>query len=275
MQVKITATASSGGTLATLNALIKKRTKALKEDASRSVIATAINVLVSLRADTRKSPVRGRKEMYTLSLTNYAAGWEKIGKSFHRVVRASPRGPVLREITSRCRNVVGRRYHRGEVVHVYRADIKNEAMKVKHYFAFAKDEKQVRKYIETVILPRLLKKESGMARYTLGVAAAKVSNKPMNTPAPTGAKQMRIAHAAGMVKIDASAWNVGSVNFSFLDDLKYSTAALKHGSNSLNLAMMKAANKTAGLIRRAYLNKRFGEDCPTPFPEISKRSLKK
>lgn len=271
MKASATLTTDDGRSLEVLNRLVQERQKALKEDCSKAVIATAINILVSLRADTRKAPLKGRKSMYRLELTNYVASWERVGGKTHRVVRNCRRGSVNREVTAHCRNVAGQRYIRGENVKVYKATLLNQNMKRREYYTFAKNEKQARQYIEQIILTWLLKKESGMARYALSVAAAKISNRPMAAVAPGSKKAMEIAHVAGVVQIDKRGWNSGNVSFRFVDNLRYSAAALKHGENSISLAMKKAANKTAGLITKAYQNQGLDKKIATPFPEVKKK----
>ena len=270
MAAQVTITADTDvGTLQRLSELISKRTKALGETASDAVVATGINILTSLKAATKKAPLSGRRKMYTLERTNLTAGWERRGNTFRRVVRSG--GHIDRNCTAHCRNLAGQHYTKGERIHVWKAQLYNENCKETLYYAFAQNEKQVREYIEKVILTRLLKKESGMAKYTLGIAQAKASSRPMNTPKPTGSKAFQIAHAASDLRISASGFSSGSASLSFVDNLRYSALALRGGSSQIDVAMQKAANKTAGLIRMTYLDKRFDQDCPTPFPEVQRR----
>jgi hypothetical protein len=260
-----------GGTLEKLAELIELRSKALQESGKDAVIATGINILTSLKASTKKAPLKGRRKMYTLERTNLVAGWERRGKLRHRVVRSGEGGHIDRNVTAHCRNLAGRHYVKGERIHVYKAQLFNENLNNTLYYAFAKDEKTVRRYIEEIILGRLLKKESGMARYTIGIAQAKASSRPMNTPKPTGSKAFQIAHAASVLDIRVGGYNSGEASLSFHDQLKYSADALRGGAGEMNSAIMKAANKTAGLIHMAFVNKRFDQDVKTPFPEVQRK----
>lgn len=260
-----------GGTLEKLAELIELRSKALQESGKDAVIATGINILTSLKASTKKAPLKGRRKMYTLERTNLVAGWERRGKLRHRVVRSGDGGHVDRNVTAHCRNLAGQHYVKGERIHIYKAQLFNENLNNTLYYAFAKDEKTVRKYIEETILARLLKKESGMARYTIGIAQAKASSRPMNTPKPTGSKAFQIAHAASVLDIRVGGYNSGEASLSFHDTLKYSADALRGGAGEMNTAIMKAANKTAGLIHMAFVNKRFDQDVKTPFPEVQRK----
>lgn len=268
-QCRIEGVECEGGTLEKLAELIELRSKALQESGKDAVIATGINILTSLKASTKKAPLKGRRKMYTLERTNLVAGWERHGNSFHRVVRSG--GHVDRNVTAHCRNLAGRHYFKGERLHVYKAQLFNENMNNTLYYAVAKDEKTVRKYIEKDILGEFLKKESGMAKYTIGIAQAKASSRPMNTPKPTGSKAFQIAHAASQLNIRVGGYNSGEASLSFYDTLKYSADALRGGAGEMNSAIMKAANKTAGLIHMAFVNKRFDQDIKTPFPEVQRK----
>jgi hypothetical protein len=270
MAANVTIVADSDvGTLERLSELISKRAKALGETASDAVTATGINVLTSLKAATKKAPLKGRRKMYTLERAGLTAGWERTGNTFRRVVRSG--GHVDRNITAHCRNLVGANYVKGERVYVWKAQLFNENLNNTLYYAFARNEKEVRKYIEEVILARLLSKESGMAKYTLGIAQAKASSRPMNTPKPTGSKAFQIAHAASVLVINSKGFNEGESYLDFHDTLRYSADALKGGETTVDIAMKKAANKTAGLIHMAFVDKRFDQDVKTPFPEVQRK----
>ena len=258
------------GTLERLSELIALRVKALKEPTRHAVIATSINILTSLKASTKKAPLKGRRKMYTLERTALTAGWERTGNTFRRVVRSG--GHVDRNCTAHCRNLAGANYVRGERVHVWKAQLFNENCNNTLYYAFAKDEKTVRKYIEETILGRLLKKESGMAKYALGIAQAKASSRPMTTPKPSGSKAFQLAHMASHLDVRVSGlWGENEAEVSFHDSLRYSAHALRGGPTAVNIAIMKAANKTAGLIHMAFVNKRFDQDVKTPFPEVQRK----
>jgi hypothetical protein len=261
---------ADGRTLAVLGELIEKRVKALKNSMSEAVIATAINILTSLKSATRKAPLKPKKTMYTIELTPYVAGWKREGGKFRRVVRSSEKGGTLQDVTAHCRNCAGQHYIRGERVKVYKATIANTHMNRREYYAFATSKKQAENYFKSIV-ERVLKKESGMAKYVLGIAQAKVSNRPMKDEKPHGAKQWQIAHEAGIINIDESGFSSGVVHFSFTDDLEYSVGALRGGRDALTVAMKKAANRTAGMIHKAYKDRRFNEDVQTPFPEVQRR----
>jgi len=264
----------NGKPIEVLQELIVKRMKALKETSKDAVTATAINVFNSLKSSTKKAPLVGNKNMYVLrKMRGVVSGWEYKNGHYHRCVRnGNIRGPVDRTVSSQCRNLAGREFREGERVYVYKAQLNNENMDRTIYYAHAKNDQQVRDYIENVILARLLRKESGMAKYAIGIAQAKVSTRQMNAEKPSGAKQWRMAYEAGKITItNIGGIDSGEFGISFFDDLNYSGVALKGGDADLDNAMMKAANKTAGLIHLAFVNKAFDEDVQTPFPEVQRK----
>jgi hypothetical protein len=56
------------------------------------------------------------------------------------------------------------------------------------------------------------------------------------------------------------------------DRLNYAVDALKGGRASVDLALKKAANKTAGILAKVA-EKKFGEKISAPFPEVKGRKV--
>ena len=75
-----------------LTKLIQKRVRTLHENARDAVVATAIDVVRSLRALTRKAPKKANDKSFTVAKMPYVASWERVGKSFRRVARVSGTG---------------------------------------------------------------------------------------------------------------------------------------------------------------------------------------
>lgn len=260
-----------GRPLKVLSDLIRKRENALNETSRDAAVATAINVVTSLKAMTKKAPMKANDKMFfnVRQIPGYRAGWERVGTSYHRVARDGS-GHVDRNITRMCRNLVGKAFSKGEVVGVWGFQLYNENLNKTVYYCFATDEKHVRDYAKKVILARLLKKESGMAKYTLGIAQARISTRSEVVP-PSGAKQMRIAYDAARVIMNSTGFDEGEFSIEVADMLRYSLKAVKGEKAAMDMAIMSAANKTAGLIHLAYVNKGFGQDVKTPFPEVKRK----
>lgn len=259
----------NGNPIEVINKLIDKRVEALGISASRSVIATLLQVFNSLKADTRKAPLVGNTKMYDLDLTSHTASWLRKDGYSRRVVRDG--GHINWEITNRCRNLAGEKYIKGEQIAVYHIKLKNEHARIRDYWCLAPSEKHARDYAENVILARLLKKSSGMAQYAIGIAQAKASDKPMTATNASGSKQFRLAYRAAQITFTEYGKNL---NASFFDALNFSIDAMKNGRASQDSALKRAANKIAGQLHLAFKSGKLDEDVELPFPEVKTRRTK-
>ena len=260
-----------GKPLSVLSDLIQKRARIMGEDAQDAVVATAIDVVRSLRALTRKARTKANRQSFTIVRTPYVASWERNGTSFRRVVRSSATG---HKIAIYPVNNAGQHYEKGEKVHVWKvtpvhgARMKWEKNRNKGcWYVFAQTEAVARRFaIEH--MSRVLRKESGMGKTALGFAMARLSTRSAPVEAK-GPKAQRIASDA--IHITASGTG-GMFSLTVHDGLEYANPALKGGDSAISLAMMKAANKIAGRLAQ-WEEKHFfeGERTATPFPEIKSR----
>ena len=191
-----------GKPIEVLESLIEKRKELLGEAYRDAITATAITVLKSLRADTRLAPKKARKTSYTVTDTGWFGGWERIGKTFHRVVRASnaahsPKIPGIFPV-----NNAGKHYEKGEIVKVYKIEPVNDSTmswdKTKHkgcWYVFAKSEKVARTFAERHMTSRI-DSYRGLAKSTLGFAMAAVSTKGEFAAEVKNAKSKAAAAAA-------------------------------------------------------------------------------
>lgn len=272
MNVSITAD-WQGKPLSALQDLIEKRARILKEDARDAVVATAINVITSLRALTRIARRRPNKSDYRIELTPYVASWERSGGKVHRVARVGGSGakaPIFPV------NLAGNRYVKGETVRVWRITPahpdrmtweknRNDGC----WYVFAQSEKVVRDYAVRVV-SRRLNKYRGLAKGALGVAMSRLSTRSAPVELHS-AKAKRIAEYAAQVRTTGG----DTFTLEIRDNLSYAKLALKGGDSAISLAMMRAANRTAGRLA-AYEEAHFfnGPRTATPFPEIAKRRSK-
>jgi hypothetical protein len=261
----------NGRPLSVLNDLIQKRKQMLCEDAQDAVVATAIDVVRSLRTMTRKAPQRANAHSFRIEATPYVASWERSGKSFRRVARVGGTGakaPIFPV------NNAGPHYVKGERVRVWKITPAHPASMTWEknrndgcWYVFAQTLAVARRFaIEH--MSRVLRKESGMGRTALGFAMARLSTK--STPVEAqGPKAQRIASQA--INISTSGEG-GTFTLTVRDELRYSLPALKGGHYALDMAMAKAANKIAGRLAKWQETHFFdGERITTPFPEIVSR----
>lgn len=263
----------NGKTLDVLQELIAKRNAALRETTAASVVATAINILRSLRTDTRVAdPKRAGDFLTVVESANYDAGWYSDGTSRHRCVRSKGvHGPVV--MRSGFVNIAGRHVP-GETPHVYvvvdMAGSQVGKNMQRRYFVIAKNLKDAKDYA-VKRKRRRLEKFRGMARWTLGRAMYNVSAANGGGLEAVQDSARRVGMANLDVSVDESGWSSGSVTVKVDDRLNYASRALKGGEASFDLAVKKAANKTAGLIHLAYADRKFDEDVTTPFPEVQRK----
>ena len=237
-----------------LENLIEKRKQLLGETTKDAVVATAITVLKSARADTKEAPKKARDTSFKITDTGWFGGWERVDRKFHRVVRASNnyRAPKIANIYPV--NLAGQHYEKGEIVKVYKVEPVNDNTmiwnKTKHkgcWYVFAKS----RKVVEDFAIKHMTRRIStyrGLAKLTLGFAMAAVSTKNSNYAGNVkSSKAIQAASSASQVYMGGTIDNSEYV-VSITDLLNYSKNALKSGS--LQNAMMKASNSIAGRLSK-------------------------
>lgn len=253
--------------------LISKREKFLKgETTEKAVIATTINVVTSIRAETQKAPIKATTDMFTVKDTGLISGWRRDRGSRKSYRCARERGGRWRDDIHPV-NLMGPVYIPGEFGHVYEIKPLNDHMDFrmnlnadkKAWFVMCQSPQAAYDY-GLARMERYLKKSSGMAKYALGVAQAKLSDRPMSSDVASGSRQMQLARSAAQV---ASAGGDGKFSMTVDDNLQYSELALVHGPASLDQATMKAANRTAAIINKLASPFALTKNIPTPFPEVA------
>ena len=259
-----------GRPLDVLAELLRRRQRDLGESCEDAVTATAIDVVNSLRAATRKAPEKANKVSYILEETPYVASWERVGGHARRVARVGGTGskaPIYPV------NLAGPRYVRGERVKVWKitpahgARMKWEKNRNKEcWYVFAQSAGVAARYAAERI-SRVLRKESGMGKTALGFAMAKLSTRSPAVEAK-GGKAKKLAAEAIVVRASG---DDTTFRIEFQDNLEYAKFALKGGPSTVDLAMKKAANKIAGRLSKWAESHMFAEKVPTPFPEVLTR----
>lgn len=259
--------------ISVLSQLIEKRKQLLGETTRDAVVATAITVLKSLRADTKIAPKAARTESFKITDTGWVGGWERVGNKFHRVVRTSDDRYAPKVAGIFPVNNAGQHYERGEKVKVFKIEPLNDTTmqwnKTKHkgcWYVFARSEGIARQFAKLHMTKRI-NSYRGLAKTTLGFAMAAVSTRGTFAAEVTTAKSLRAAQAAATVY---KGGDIGSnYTITIIDALRYSALAMKSGKNAVQRAMMKAANSIAGRLSKVASAK-LNEQIQTPFPEIKK-----
>lgn len=260
----ITCATASGKSLEELSRLIALRSERLGELTKDAVVAAAIDVLISLRSDTRDAR------------TNRSAG-------VPRRIRPRPdlfvsfRGPN-RQPCLRAGSPRGPHFEQGSFFFAERGmdlktlkvfEIVSEHESIKPYFVAAPSE-AVALRVEARDSRRRIATKGGLAKTALGVAMAKISTRNTADNPPRVAKIL--ASKLSSVQISEEGFSSGTFSLEYRDDLDYSVAALKSGAGAMDIALQKAANKIAGMINHAaHKSGDFEHDIATPFPEIKRR----
>ena len=274
--VTMTATCLNGKPLEALERLIAQRQREMGETTSEAVIATAINMLSSIRAVTKVVDVK--KASGFVNVAPYPALVPSVrflgkGKDAKRVpclrygsrghhadvtfYNLAPKGTSFKDY--KCFLVQDRR---GE-------DVKANASR---YFLIATSEEQARTFAANRRAKRI-ERFKGMAKWTIGQAQSQISQKGVAGETVTAAaKQIGIKEL--QVAVYEHGWGKGAVTVTVADNLKYAALALKGGPAEIDNALMRAANRTVGIIN-AHHEKFHPFDSespiPTPFPEVARK----
>ena len=251
---------ASGKTMEQLAALIAERAKWCKELTKDAVIATAINVLVSLRSGTRQAKRPPKPTEITLR------------GDLHLSWRGASHIPVLRSGSTH-----GPEFHDGsfffaekgmdlENCGVYRVVSRHE--RIRPYYVVAPSIDSVRKFAAERDM-RSIRTKGGLAKTALGIAMAKISTRNSADDSPKAAKILgsKLSH----IEVIGGGFGSSSFALKYRDELNYAELALKQGM-SLDIAMKKAANKTAGIVSKAMAKVLGDENAkyPAPFPEVKR-----
>lgn len=245
-----------------LTRLMELRCRVLSETSRDAAIATIINAANALRTQTKKTkPSAKVKARIAMRLELHPSFDRKKGRCIrnsvgHRISMA--------KLGVRCRWLDDD--PKGKKLFVYH--VVPELDRDEPYLCVAENEGDVRKY-ETNRIRRRKNALGGLAKYTLGLAMARLSTYNNGEPAGNVAKKVAGKYAYA----HAGAVN-SQMDVELRDTLCYAIDALKDGQSSVDLALKRAANKTFGLLSRQMQNWSSPVDIgPCPFPEIvGKRS---
>lgn len=248
MQAITIETTTQAGDMQALLAGIEARSKALNKTTEDSTVAAGITILRSLKSATKTAPKKATENMYQVVCQAYdAAGWRG---------RPARRRPVVDGQHLKALKPVNLMYGLRGNGHLYRVFFRNELIPKKawknypYIFLLAPNDTVAKNYAK-LLMERVLRRESGMARSAIGIAQAKASTMTKILPPEQfharglGTRASALAYAAGVVKASASGFSSGAAFFSFLDNLRYSLPA-SGGENALAAAMAKAANSMLG-----------------------------
>ena len=267
-------TVDGHGTLENFARTIQARQKYLNETASAAVTAMAMDTLRSLRAVTKVAKPASVKPTVTkrgdlkFSFTSTGRGKSCARKMCIRT-RAGQRVDAARvRYAAGCRGAKPSTISIFEFADTYSKGNGDSASAL--YLIAAPTAKAAKDVAKKVVASRLVR-HAGLARRAMSVLMVKTNTK---APAENVSQIVdKIAKAnTRVVRRDSSVMgNRGDYSLTLHDDLLYAKNALKGGDAAIRTALMKAANKSAGLISHKAKDLLKNGRLDTPFPEVVSR----
>ncbi len=246
-----------GKPLEVLNDLMRRRSQQLKQHIGNAVAATMVNVLRSVRADIRNA-TKTKKFNIKIQDTGYYGGFSSVKKC--RVARRgmSKNSPEV-SLPSKVVWLTWDNPKQSEC-HIYRVVTESG----KEYYAGARNEAIVTNNELRRIMKRI-NHYGGLAKNAVSVAMNKIASKTIEQDGSNISKNKASTLADVVINEQG-----GLYSMTMTSEVEYGTDALKSGPNAIDIAMMKAANKTAGLLNK-LAEKSLGDEITTPFPEVKQR----
>ena len=249
--------------------IIEARTKELGETTEQACIALAINVLRSIRADTKLASTKANIIIEDVSgqfFPSFQRDKGSKGKNIStRVLRAGGKdGPVVssEKVMWKCGN-----YKRGEVLHTYKVTDKIASDEEFSYLLVAESPKiakdHAKKFHENKV-----KRVRGLAKFALGVAMHKVHVKE-SVGGGVGEEARKIGMKEVDVNVKSNGFNSGDVSITVHDKLDYSALALKSGESAVQLAMQRALNSMTAYLNKKLDKKGIQDKIDIPFPDMN------
>lgn len=260
--MEASATYGESRPLEVLAELVEKRCKVLGELSADAVVATAINVLVSLRSATLKASPRRRTKVAVEVAADLVPSHFSHGGGTYRCIR-NRAGARVDDNIRRARFVAGAGT-RDRDLRVFR--VTPEHANVQPYYVVARSAKDAARF-EQAAARRRKEDYGGLAKTAMGIAMAKISTRNE----PTREFRRRIEKSR-IIEVHTSGGSGRGFELEIHDKLGYSIDALRGGRAEIDLAYKKAANKIAGRITQHL--KKYGnldDAIPTPFPEVKRR----
>lgn len=241
----IDAVTKKGMPLTALSAAIVNRVNVLGETSKNATIATAIDIVTSLRARTRVAEMKSARHVILLS--GYVPGWVKVGKHGRRCIRGGfgAGAPEYRfGMTPAARARDTREVAKLHVYEIGSNVPERRAKKHGTYLLVATNEDDARRYAREHNGARNFR---GLARYALGEAAHRLSTRHSLDIAVHNSAR------AVAVKVVSAYWETHDLATAVdvVDGLRYATLALRGGKADVAAAQTAALAKVDGMIKHS------------------------
>lgn len=254
----IKATVGNGHTMEEFMKVLDKRNQYLEETSHASITASALDILRSIRVETMIAKLASTK-------TDNVKPYPALQLSFRTL--GTKKVPCLRNgktryIKQASERIVFESVEKGAKVYVWEY-IRGEKKNI--YYIVADSISQAKRKVKDIVKKRMMRYR-GLAKRAISVLMQKTYNQSVidnvNTLTENVAQNM-----TNKIERVSNGMHVLTLK----DDLDYALAALKHGQNSVDIAIMKASNKIVSKINMKCKNLLGFEKLETPFPEVRQR----
>ena len=240
--------------LSALTDLLQARQKWLKESAKDAVIATAIDVMVSLRALTRSAKNKRSSRPVVVRRADLDASYYGGRRSPRRTLRTAGGARFAAKRVKWFSHGI-----KDADLKVYL--VKPEHAQVKPYLVVAENVSRAKEF-ERKASVRRMRQYGNLAKWAFGVSMNKLSTRNVHDNVTGEARQ-----AGSRLSF---VWKGGDdrvYEVAMSDRLDYAADALRGGIGAVDMACMKTANKVAGRLMHRF-GDMLGPDFRTPFPEV-------
>lgn len=255
----IQATVGNGHTLEEFMKVLDQRVQYLQESSHDALTACALDILRSIRVETTIAKLSSTKtdnvkDAPNLQLSYRTDGSKKIpclriGKT--RYVK-KPTERIVFDSLDKCAKVFTWDYERGEKQKLT-------------YIIVANSINQAKRKVKEIVKKRMMAYR-GLAKRAISLLMMKTFSQSIADNVNTLTENVAQSMTSKIERVSN-----GMHVLSLKDDLDYALAALKHGQNSIDIAMMKASNKIVSKINMKCKNLLGFEKLETPFPEVRQR----
>lgn len=252
-----------GRSLSEFGKLIERRQKFLGETTDASVTACALDLLRSIRAQT-KTASAAKTKILLESMPSLSVAFTSRGGKRRPCLRA---GRIRFVPSSGIRPVfTPEAIHNARAAKVWKWVYKPLNHPGSTTYLIAAPSRAAANRIAKGILKRKVARMKGLGRAAISMLMRRLyASANENAPG----KIQAVASGFSSVRKYVAG---NSYHLDLLDGLSYAELALKGGAQSLAMAAMKAANKTASVINRKCGKLLDFAPIPTPFPEVRKIS---
>lgn len=234
--------------------LIEKRQKWFGESAEDAVIATAIDVLGSLRTLSRSAKNRRSTRPKVVRRTDLVASYFGGRKNPRRTLRSTTGARVPAKRVKWFSEGV-----KNGDLKVF--EVTPEHLGVKPYLVVAQTQRDAKRF-ENRAAVRRMAQYGNLAKWAFGVAMNKLSTRSVSDNLTGEARQ-----AGSRLSFVGKRRSGEAFEVAVSDRLDYAAKALRGDMAAVDVACMKAANKIAGRLIHRF-GDLLGEGFATPFPEV-------